>query len=317
MCVIIGISGSVLQTYSETRYDVADEYEDLAGSSVPYLPPSHSVDEGTAAGDDAVIETVGIAIETETALPAPDEDDVNAPEFVAQIDEAPSSGERVIDPELPMVALTFDDGPNNIYTPQVLDILEEHGAVATFFVIGSQVRPCRDVVLRAYELGCEIGNHSWSHLRLTRYPEGTIREQLEMTNTAIEAVTGEGAVFFRPPYGAENETVTSVAAEFGMPLIFWSIDPSDYLVKDADVIFEQIMERVTDGSVILLHDLYETSVEAAKMLIPTLIEEGYQLVTIRELFAYNLAEIVPGGHYDYFDFISEQFSKDAYGTTPD
>jgi peptidoglycan/xylan/chitin deacetylase (PgdA/CDA1 family) len=190
------------------------------------------------------------------------------------------SGE--VDPSRPMVALTFDDGPSR-YTPQILDILERYGARATFFTIGNLVNNNKDTVLRAVELGCEVAGHSWDHKDLTKLGEDQLRRQLSDTAATIEAITGIALPFFRPPYGAVNDRLKSVAGELGYALINWSVDPNDWRDRDADVVYERIMRDVRDRYIVLSHDLYGTTAQAMERVIPALLAQGYQLVTVSEL----------------------------------
>jgi len=201
-----------------------------------------------------------------------------------------------IDPSLPMVALTFDDGPGKL-TDQFLDVLEKHNVVATFYVIGRQVNSHSETVKRAFDMGNEIANHTWSHVSLEKASAGTIRKQLQDTNNAVEAVTGVKPVNMRPPFGAVNANARNVVKEYDMPLILWSIDPSDYLPRSPANIYNYIMERITDRDIILLHDIHERSLEVTKTLIPSLISKGYQFVTVSELMYFSEIDPEPGKIY--------------------
>ena len=195
-----------------------------------------------------------------------------------------------------MVAMTFDDGPGDL-TEQLLDLLEQYGVVATFYVLGRQVESRSDTIIRAHQLGCEIGNHSWSHPRLDRLSSDSIRKQLQDTSDAIESVIGVRPSNMRPTYGRINSTVEDVAGELGLPLVFWSIDPSDYLPRDIDVIFFHIMDNVQDRDIIIQHDVHERSIEATVYLIPSLLNRGYQLVTVTELMYFTGTIPEPGESY--------------------
>ena len=202
-----------------------------------------------------------------------------------------------IDPSLPMIALTFDDGPGGL-TDKVLDLLELHGVVATFYVIGNQVERNRETVLRAFNLGCEIANHTWSHSSLDQISADGIRSQLMNTNTAIESITGSPPLHMRPPFGRINSEVKNVTRELGLPIILWSIDPSDYLQgRTSEAIYELIMEDVKDKDIILLHDIHERTIRATEWLIPSLIERGFQFVTVSELMHFSDITLDPGDSY--------------------
>ena len=188
---------------------------------------------------------------------------------------------QLIDPTKPMVALTYDDGPAG-RTGELLDILEENKAHATFFLIGQNINDENAHLLkRMIDIGSEIGNHSWSHPDLSTLEEEMIKQQVEDTNGRVLAVTGVSApMIMRLPYGAVNSKVREVV---GMPLIFWNIDTLDWKYRDEQTIVDNVMNVVKDGDIILMHDIHDETIEAAKILIPTLQEAGYQLVTVSEL----------------------------------
>jgi peptidoglycan/xylan/chitin deacetylase (PgdA/CDA1 family) len=187
-----------------------------------------------------------------------------------------------IDPNRPMVALTFDDGPSK-YTSHILDILEQYGVRATFFVVGNLVNSNKNTVLRAMELGCEVAGHSWDHKNLTKLNDDELRQQITDTSNTIKALTDVALPFFRPPYGAVNERMQSVARELGVAMINWTVDPLDWKIRDADIVCDSIMRDVRDGYIILSHDMYRSTAEAMERVIPELIRQGYQLVTVSEL----------------------------------
>jgi len=201
-----------------------------------------------------------------------------------------------IDPSKPMVALTFDDGPSE-HTMVILDVLEQNGAVATFFVTGNRIAIFRNIVQRAFNMGNEISNHSWSHKLLTRLSKNGISAQILAANAAIESVTGAPPSNMRPTYGAINDRVIYVAAELELPMILWSLDPSDWLTRDPDKTYERIMENVKDKDIILLHDLHEPTAEAMVRVIPALVDRGFQLVTVSELMYYSGITPEPGEIY--------------------
>ena len=203
---------------------------------------------------------------------------------------------RSVDPSKPMIALTFDDGPSQ-HTITILDALEQYGAVATFFVTGNRIAIFRNIVQRAFNMGNEISNHSWSHKLLTRLSKNGISAQILAANAAIESVTGAPPSNMRPTYGAINDRVIYVAAELELPMILWSLDPSDWLTRDPDKTYERIMENVKDKDIILLHDLHEPTAEAMVRVIPALVDRGFQLVTVSELMYYSGITPEPGEIY--------------------
>jgi peptidoglycan/xylan/chitin deacetylase (PgdA/CDA1 family) len=191
-----------------------------------------------------------------------------------------------IDPSMPMVALTFDDGPSE-YTLQILDILEQHNVRATFFVVGNRLASWSDTVRRAHSQGNEIIGHSWDHSDMTRLSESEIMSQLLNTNAAINSITGTAPNFFRPPYGAVNNQLRRVSAELGFAIVNWSVDPADWRDRCSDRIYSDIIHRVRNKDIILCHDVYDTTVNAVERLIPELIAQGYQLVTVSELLSFT------------------------------
>ena len=186
---------------------------------------------------------------------------------------------RQIDLNKPMVALTYDDGPSQ-YTSAILDLLEQHGSAATFFVVGQRVNSYPDILKRACELHCEIGNHTYSHKTLTKISISEIQSQINMTNDAVRAITGISPVVMRPPGGAHNGTVEG---SVGMPVILWSIDTLDWRTRNAARTQAAVLESVSDGDIVLMHDLYQQTASASSVIIPELVRRGYQLITVSEL----------------------------------
>ncbi len=184
-----------------------------------------------------------------------------------------------VNPNRPMIALTFDDGPG-LKTEALLEALQEHNAKATFFMMGERVNLYPNAVHKMVEIGCELANHTTNHLKLTDYaPEGVMWE-INYTRDVIQSVVGQPPTMMRPPYGAVNEEVQSVA---GVPIVLWSLDTTDWQLKEPGLVKEYILQTVKDGDIVLLHDIYEATVQASIELIPLLQEQGYQLVTVSEM----------------------------------
>ena len=181
-----------------------------------------------------------------------------------------------------MVALTFDDGPNK-YTEQLLDALKEYNCSATFFVLGSMVEKFPQALQRMVLEGNEIGNHTMDHRQLTKLSEKEIIKEVEDTQQAIESIVHIYPKLVRPPYGSKNDTVSRI---LDYDLILWDLDTRDWASKDTQKIIEVTLNNVRDKDIILMHDIYPTSVQAAIELIPLLQERGYQLVTVSELLLY-------------------------------
>ncbi|MBQ9828372.1 MAG: DUF4214 domain-containing protein [Lachnospiraceae bacterium] len=202
-----------------------------------------------------------------------------------------------VDPNKPMVALTFDDGPGYTVTPVILDVLEKNNARATFFVVGTSASRAPDLLQRAHDLGCEIGSHTWDHANLTTLDAAGIAEELEPAAQVISDAIGQRPPFMRPPYGAVNDTLRENA---GVPMIYWSVDTMDWATKNADSTYNVVMNNVKDGDIILMHDSQISTGEAVKRIVPDLIEKGYQLVTVSELAYYKGYTMYPGEVYYSF-----------------
>lgn len=204
--------------------------------------------------------------------------------FVAY-DQVLNEPVKNIDPTKPMVALTFDDGPTKRYTPSILDALKEHNASATFFILGSKAESEPELLQRMVLEGNEIGNHTYSHKQLTTLSKERIEEEITHTQESIFKVTNRYPQIIRPPYGSKNENVFQCADD--KKIVTWTIDTEDWRSKSAEAIVKKTLSEVEDGSIILMHDMYATSAEAAVILIPELQEMGYQLVTVSDLYAFG------------------------------
>ena len=188
---------------------------------------------------------------------------------------------RVHAVETKYVALTFDDGPGP-YTQRLLDGLAEHNAKATFFCLGERTASYPDVVARIVAEGHQLANHSFSHPNLNELTAESALAQLTRTDDALNKVTGgSGAYFCRAPYGNSSEGLRKIMSA---PLIQWSVDTLDWQDKDPDRILQTILDETRDGSIILMHDIFPTSVEAALRAVDALLAEGFRFVTLEELF---------------------------------
>ena len=216
------------------------------------------------------------------------------------IPEEPSVQERVVDPSRPMVALTFDDGPHPEFTDQILDILEEHQAVATFFEVATNLYKDPDAVRRAADMGCEIGSHSYRHADLGKMSQEAIQADLAAADELFIQVLGQAPTLLRPPYGSVNSALKTSS---GRTLVTWSIDPQDWLSKDAGKVVAHVESfDDLDGQVILLHSIYGSTVDATGILVPWLLEQGYQLVTVSELLTLRFQKEIQTNHLYGYDF---------------
>ena len=205
-----------------------------------------------------------------------------------------TDGTAMLSEEVKYVALTFDDGPHEDTTAALLDGLKERGAAATFFLIGTEIAGKEDLVARMGEEGHQVENHTWSHLRLETAPPETVVYEIQRTDEAIGAILGSSGYWLRTPYGLlpqVGETLLSV------PLVKWSVDPRDWESRNKEKIVSAVMADVRPGSIILLHDIYPSSVEAALEIVDRLQAKGYWFVTVEELLRLYGIDPQPGVMY--------------------
>lgn len=186
---------------------------------------------------------------------------------------------KTIDPSLPVIALTFDDGPSK-YTSDILELLKENDAYATFFVVGNKVEAYSSTINTMIKNGNEIGNHSYSHKWLSRLSSNSIKEEIELTQNVLKNIAGYTPVLIRPTYGAVNKKLRNST---NLKVILWDVDTKDWKIKSAEKIAERALNSIEDGDIVLMHDIYERSYNALKIIIPALKEQGYQFVTVSEL----------------------------------
>jgi len=196
-----------------------------------------------------------------------------------------------------LIALTFDDGPSSASTPVLLDGLAERGVRATFFLVGSMAADNHSLVRRMAAEGHQIGLHTYDHSSsqgLTGLSEPQFRAQVDTTRDLLTALTGQTSFVFRPPYGFVDDSVRLWA---DAPIILWSVDPEDWRYQNADHVAQHIIDHVKDDSIVLLHDIFSTSVEGALKAIDTLLAQGYRFVTVDELFAARGIDLLDGEVY--------------------
>ena len=202
---------------------------------------------------------------------------------------------RKIDKSKRMIALTFDDGPN-YNTSKVIDVLNKYDIKATFFVLGSRAINNKDILKKMADSGMEIGNHTYNHLLLTKYDENKIRSEIEDTSEVIYSATKKKPKLLRPSYGSVNNKIKKVA---NMPIIIWDIDTLDWKYHNSKRITSRVVNKVRDGDIILMHDIYSASLNALSNIIPILQDNGYEFVTIDELFYYKGISLENGKVYGY------------------
>ena len=196
--------------------------------------------------------------------------------------------------ETKYIALTFDDGPRKSTTTKLLDGLRERGASATFFLVGEQVEVNRELVERMKVEGHQVGNHTWSHVKLEGADAGTVAWEIKKTNDLLVSILGEDSYWLRPPYGRIQEAQKK---QIAVPMVTWSIDSRDWESLNAAKAAQAVLREAHPNAIILMHDIYPTSVEAALKIVDALQKEGYVFVTVEELLALNGIEPQPGVIY--------------------
>ena len=197
-------------------------------------------------------------------------------------------------PDGPFVALTFDDGPRANTTSVLLDGLSRRGVHATFFVIGENAQNNEDLLLRMDREGHQIGLHTFHHRSLDAVNGADFYAEVDELRRTLSGLLGREDFMLRPPYGKITPANRALA---GAPIILWSVDPEDWSDRNSDRQTAVILDQVTDGSIILLHDIYDASVETALRVVDELMAKGYRFVTVEELFA--LRGVTPENGTEY------------------
>lgn len=182
--------------------------------------------------------------------------------------------------EKKQIAITFDDGPHEIYTPKLLDGLKERHVCASFFVTGENVEKYPDLIRRMKEEGHLIGNHTYHHIQLTNSNGAVFYQELVETNQVIKEITGKDVEYVRPPFGSWNKKYEQ---ELNMFPVLWTIDPMDWCNGNADCVVRHVLKKAEENAIILLHDEYDSSVTAALQIIDQLQKEGYEFVTVDQI----------------------------------
>ena len=236
-----------------------------------------------SAGMSLRIEAIQINLVVRNGLPG-----ANTTRPFIQLTRPP--GIRDLNPNRPMVALTFDDGPS-AHTARIQSTLERHGGRASFFVVGNLIQANQATIRNGRNRGHEILGHSWAHADLTRLSVANIQNDILRTHQALEAINGPTPRLFRPPYGAVNNNVRQAATNTGFSMINWSVDPQDWRFRNATTVHQNVMRAVHPGAIVVLHDIHGTTAAAMDRVIPDLVARGYQIVTVSELLHY--ANITP------------------------
>ena len=188
-----------------------------------------------------------------------------------------------LDPEKPMVALTFDDGPYDRVTNRIVKVLAKHDSRATFFVVGNRVERYADTMKNAYNKGNQIATHTFDHGDLSKMKKKQIRRELKRAFRVMKKINGENPTMLRPPYGNVNDKMRQTIR---IPMIYWNVDTEDWASRNKDKILSRC-KSIKDGDIVLMHDLYPSTAAAVEKLVPKLRKKGSQLVTVEELFYYK------------------------------
>jgi len=197
-----------------------------------------------------------------------------------QLKEAVDFVDSSVVREAPRIALTFDDGPNAQCTGRLLDGLKKRGVKATFFLIGMNAKDNPDLVKRIYEEGHLIGNHTYHHVDITKKSDEEARKEIEDTDKVISSVTGEHVEYMRPPFGVWQK---NLELEMDVMPVMWSVDPLDWTTENTDEIVNKVVTETEENDIILLHDCYESSVDAALRIVDILQKKGFEFVTADKL----------------------------------
>lgn len=194
--------------------------------------------------------------------------------------QEPAETKETEEPETKKIALTFDDGPHPVYTEQMLDVLKAEQVPATFFLLGQNIEGQEEIVKKIAEEGHLIGNHTFHHVQITGLSKEQACEEIEKTSCLIEELTGKGTEYVRPPFGTWNEGLES---NLNLIPVMWTIDTLDWTTQNVDSIVNHVMKNAGENDIILMHDSYESTVQAVKRIITLLKAEGYEFVTIDEM----------------------------------
>ena len=207
-------------------------------------------------------------------------DTTEQPAIPESKDDEDTEGDKAEPPSLKKVALTFDDGPDPKVTTKILATLEKYDAKATFYMLGSRVEYYPEIAKDVSNAGHELGNHTWTHPDLTNASIKKINSEITRTSSIIEKVTGKKAITFRPPYGAINKTVRQ---QTNLPVILWDVKTLDWKHRNANQLLAHVKKNTRNGSIILMHDIHQSTADGLDAVLAYLKGEGYTFVTVSEL----------------------------------
>ena len=184
------------------------------------------------------------------------------------------------DTDVKRIALTFDDGPHPVYTPMLLEGLKKRDVKVSFFLLGKAAEEYPDIVKEMHDQGHLIGNHTYHHVDIKDADADMIEKEVVSANELIEEITGQYPQFIRPPFGQQGNGIEDTT---GMICVMWDVDPLDWCTTDASLVVERVLTHAEDDCIILMHDQYKSSVQAAFTIVDALQKQGYEFVTVDEL----------------------------------
>lgn len=255
----------------------------------------------SGSGARATAQTTG-QVPAQTTGPAAGQATLEPEGIAAEIAAVPTLAPQVVPtpepkPRSKAVAITFDDGPSTENTPKVLKIMKQYNAHATFFVVGTRLASGADILKQEVAQGCEIGNHSWNHADMSRLPMKKVNWQYDKTAQLVKKLVGYDITLLRPPYGAISQKMRD---KLKHPMILWNVDTLDWKSKNPKSILKQVKKNVKDGDIILMHDIHPTTAEALKTVLPWLVKNDYDILTVSELAARKNAPLHNGKAYGGF-----------------
>lgn len=266
----------------------------VSGTNVPVVAGNTEVAQST---DPSITAKAPEPTEAPSATPDPDgiAADIAAVATLApQAIQVPTPAPK---PRSKAVALTFDDGPSTVNTPKVLELLKKYNAHATFFVVGTRVSAGAEVLKQEVAQGCEIGNHTWGHANLSKMSMKKVNKQFNKTADLVQKLIGYDIKLLRPPWGAISQKMRD---KLKHPMILWNTDTLDWKSKNPKAILKQVKKQVKDGDIILMHDIHPTTAESLKTVLPWLIKNDYDILTVSELAARKGAPLHNGKAYGGF-----------------
>ncbi len=271
----------------------------MRASILMFLPRLLALFLCTAATLNAQVSGSPLKIEVRRALPAEDEPKPALPDTATLPRVLPANRKSVYsrcETALKLIAITFDDGPDPVLTPRLLDLLKQRGIHATFFLVGKNVAAFPEVVSRIVAEGHEVANHSWSHPLFTQLGPESVESQLRRTHDAIVKACGTAPLLYRPPYGAVRISQrTRIEKTFGYPAILWDVDPQDWKhPRSAQKVYDSIHSQTRPGSIILCHDIHETTIAAMPSTLDDLTARGYRFATVTQLIAFTTPPEIMG-----------------------